>query len=86
MVEGTIKKTRMENQTQTINQVIHLQEMYRIVQQLQMVELTQEETRITINQLQEEIIKAEKQIIKMVEGHQIQLTHLRTEVDRLSRL
>ena len=44
------------------------------------------ETRLLLNNLQEEIIIQEKKILKMEESFQIQMNHLKSEIDRLSHL
>ena len=68
------------------NQLTNLHKLYRMVQQLKIEELSQEETRLLLNNLQEEIITQEKKILKMEESFQIQMNHLKTERDRLSHL
>lgn len=68
------------------NQLTNLHKLYRMVQQLKIEELSQEETRLLLNNLQEEIITQEKKILKMEESFQIQMNHLKTEIDRLSHL
>ena len=68
------------------NQLTNLHKLYRMVQQLKIEELSQEETRLLLNNLQEEIIIQEKKILKMEESFQIQMNHLKTEIDRLSHL
>ena len=68
------------------NQLTNLHKLYRMVQQLKIEELSQEETRLLLNNLQEEIIIQEKKILKMEESFQIQMNHLKSEIDRLSHL
>ena len=68
------------------NQLTNLHKLYRMVQQLKIEDLSQEETRLLLNNLQEEIITQEKKILKMEESFQIQMNHLKTEIDRLSHL
>ena len=68
------------------NQLTNLHKLYKMVQQLKIEELSQEETRLLLNNLQEEIIIQEKKILKMEESFQIQMNHLKSEIDRLSHL
>ena len=60
--------------------------MYRQVQRLQTEELNQGQIQEVLNQVVEEIILKERELIKMVETHQVRVTQLRVEVDRLSQL
>ena len=60
-----------------INQIIHLQEIYRLVQQLKTEQLNTEEVRDIQYQLVEQIFLKEKQILKMEENHQVQISQLR---------
>lgn len=69
-----------------INQIIHLQEIYRLVQQLKTEQLNTEEVRDIQSQLVEQIFVKEKQILKMEENHQVQISQLKVEVERLSRI
>lgn len=69
-----------------INQIIHLQEIYRLVQQLKTEQLNTEEVRDIQSQLVEQIFLKEKQILKMEENHQVQISQLKVEVERLSRI
>lgn len=69
-----------------INQIIHLQEIYRLVQQLKTEQLNTEEVRDIQYQLVEQIFLKEKQILKMEENHQVQISQLKVEVERLSRI
>lgn len=68
------------------NQLTNLHKLYKMVQQLKIEDLSQEETRLLLNNLQEEIIIQEKKILKMEESFQIQMNHLKSEIDRLSHL
>ena len=69
-----------------INQIIHLQEIYRLVQQLKTEQLNTEEVRDIQYQLVEQIFLKEKQILKMEENHQVQISQLKVEVERLIRI
>ena len=68
------------------NQLTNLYKLYSMVQQLKIEDLSQEETRLLLNNLQDEIITQEKKILKMEESFQIQMNHLKSEIDRLSHL
>ena len=71
---------------QQTNQIIHLQGVYRQVQRLQTEELNPTQIHEVLNQVVEEIILKEKELTKMEETHQVQVTRLKVEVDRLSHL
>ena len=71
---------------QQTNQIIHLQGVYRQVQRLRTEELNQGQIQEVLNQVVEEIILKEKELTKMEETHQVQVTRLKVEVDRLSHL
>ncbi len=84
-LQGEVLIIIIMEQQQT-NQIIHLQGVYRQVQRLRTEELNQGQIQEVLNQVVEEIILKEKELTKMEETHQVQVTRLKVEVDRLSHL